>query len=245
MSRFKTLCKYLSYPEALSIYLKVKFNGGDQLSLKKLSEPFSLRNNPYDYATFEEVLLREAYNIPLNYIPSTIIDAGANIGLTAIFFANRFSQSIIVALEPDTGNFEMLTANTKAYRNIIPVKCGLWNNDAYLEVVDEHKGNNAFIVKESGAGKKGSIKAVSVTSVMDEFNWDKIDILKMDIEGSEKKVFEQGYEEWLPKVKILIIELHDRIAPGSSNAVFKALNNYNFSFDLKSENLIFTNTDLL
>jgi hypothetical protein len=68
-----------------------------------------------------------------------------------------------------------------------------------------------------------------------------IDILKLDIEGSEKEVFETGYEHWLPKINILIIELHDKMKKGCSRAVFNAISKYDFSFDIKGENIIFTN----
>ena len=72
-----------------------------------------------------------------------------------------------------------------------------------------------------------------------------IDILKIDIEGSEKEVFQHGYADWLPKIKVLIIELHDRMVPGASAAVFSAINQYDFSVDIKGENLVFTNNRLL
>ncbi len=244
MSRFKILRQHLPFPEALSIYLKVKYSGSKQLRLKKLKEPFSLRDNPYDYATFEEVLLREEYDIPLNFTPATIVDAGANIGLTALFLANKFPAATIVSLEPDTDNFKLLKENTSPYKSIIPIKCGLWYRDAYLDVVDEGKGNNAFTVKEVSAGTTDAIKAFSLSTIIKEQGWKQIDLLKIDIEGSEKKVFESGYASWLPKVKVLIIELHDRMVPGSSAAVFKAINQYNFSVDIKGENLVFTNNDL-
>lgn len=244
MSRFKILRQYLPFSEAFSIYRKVKYSGSKGLRMQKLKEPFSLRDNPYDYATFEEVLLREEYNIPLNFTPSTIVDAGANIGLTALYLANKFPQAAIVSLEPDTDNFKLLKENTALYKNIIPIKCGLWYRDAHLDVVDEGKGNNAFTVREVPIGTNDAIKAVSVSSIMLEQGWNKIDLLKIDIEGSEKKVFESGYASWLPKVKVLIIELHDRMVPGSSASVFKAINQYNFSVDIKGENLVFTNNDL-
>jgi Methyltransferase FkbM domain len=79
---------------------------------------------------------------------------------------------------------------------------------------------------------------------MKERNWDTIDILKLDIEGAEKKVFESGYEQWLPKVKVLIVELHDRMRSGCSETVFKAVSQYSFSNEIRGENHIFFNKDL-
>jgi len=244
MSRFKTLRKYLPFPEAFSIYWKLKYKGGKDFQLKKLRDRFSIRDNPYDFATFEEVLLREEYAVKLDFTPATIVDAGANIGLTSLFFTNRYPNAKIISLEPDTDNFNLLKTNTASYKNITPVKCGLWDRDVFLEIIDEGNGNNAFTVKETGATTAGAIKAISIPAIMREQNWQRIDILKMDIEGSEKKVFEKGYEEWLPKIKVLIVELHDRMVQGSSSAVFKAVNQYDFSMDIKGENLVFTNNAL-
>ena len=244
MSRFKTLRNYLPFAEALSFYVKLKSGKGEMLRLKKLKAPFTLRDNPHDYATFEEVLLKEEYNINIDFPPATIIDAGANIGLTALYFANRFPLSTIISLEPDEGNFSLLELNTKPYKNILTKRCGLWSHDANLMVIDEGKGNNAFTVKEVTANTSNAIKAVSIPGLMKEQLWDHIDLLKIDIEGSEKMVFENNYEDWLPRVKILIIELHDRMVAGASASVFKAIGHYDFSFYIKGENLVFINNNL-
>ena len=108
MSRFSILKKHLSFGEAASIYLKMKTGNWNNFNLKKLKYSFSFRNNPFDFATFEEVILKEDYNLNINFNPSTIIDGGANIGLTSVFFANRYPKAEIVAVEPEEGNFEML-----------------------------------------------------------------------------------------------------------------------------------------
>ena len=76
---------------------------------------------------------------------------------------------------------------------------------------------------------------------MQQFNMPHIDVLKLDIEGSEKEVFEENFEKWLPLTKVLIIELHDEMKKGCSRAVFNAMNKFDFSFDTKGENIIFTN----
>ena len=113
-----------------------------------------------------------------------------------------------------------------------------------LAIVDTGKGNNSFTVEELSHPTKGSISAISIAEIMAEKNWKTVDVLKLDIEGSEKNVFEKNYESWLPLVKVLIVELHDRMAPGCSEAVFSALAHYNFSKEIKGENHIFLNKEL-
>src|SRR5690606_16666685 len=125
MSRFTLLNKYLSFNEALSIYFKIKTGRFNNWKLKKLNYPFHIRNNPFDYVTFEEVLLEELYNLPNDFKPLTIIDAGANIGLTSVYFASKYPNATIVSLEPEAENFKLLKNNTQYYANVYPMFAGL------------------------------------------------------------------------------------------------------------------------
>jgi FkbM family methyltransferase len=245
MSRFSILKKHLSFGEAASIYLKMKTGDWNNFNLKKLKYSFSFRNNPFDFATFEEVILKEDYNLTINFNPSTIIDGGANIGLTSVFFANKYPNADIVSVEPEEGNFEMLKKNTKNYGRISLIRSGIWNHSAILSVIDEGKGNNSFTVAEILSPKVDSINAISIYDIMQERSWDTIDILKLDIEGAEKNVFEKNFEQWLPRVKILIIEFHDRMVEGCSSTVLKALSNYSFRSEIKGENTIFYNKEFI
>lgn len=80
---------------------------------------------------------------------------------------------------------------------------------------------------------------------MREQGWATIDILKLDIEGSEKEVFESNYAYWLPRTRAIFLEMHDQMRKGASKAVFKAISEFNFSFSMNHENLIFINQDLV
>lgn len=239
MSRFSIIRKYLPFFEAWQVYSS--FKKGRPIRLNGIRHLFSIRKNPFDFATFVEVLLRREYDIDLAESPANIIDAGANIGLTSIFLANKYPQANIIALEPDTENFNLLKTNVEVYPNVYPEPAGLWGKEAHLKIVDKGVGNNAFTVEEVAPGTNDALKAHSVKSIMKRMNWENVDLLKIDIEGSEKEVFACGYETWLPLVKVLVIELHDRMIPGCSKAFFKAISTFDFSFEVKGENLIFTN----
>ena len=244
MSRFSILKKHLSFNEAVTFYFKMKTGNWNNFKLKKLSHPFAIRDNPYDFATLEEVLLKEEYDIDLSFEPLTIIDGGANIGLTSIYFANKYPNAQIVSIEPEAGNFDMLRKNTQHYLNISLMNTGVWNHRADLAIVDTGKGNDSFAVEELLHPAPNSVKTISIADIMEERKWKTIDLLKLDIEGSEKNVFEKNYERWLPLVKVLVIELHDRVISGCSETVFKALGKYNFSEEIKGENHIFINKEV-
>ncbi len=245
MSRFSNLHKRLGFFKALSFYIKLKKGQLSNLNSYNLLKPFFMRDNPFDYATFEEVVLKETYNIEVPFYPQYIIDGGGNIGLTACFFASKYPNATVISIEPDLENYKILKNNINGYKNITGIQRGIWKSNTYIKIIDSEVGCNAFTVTESDHEDATAIKAVGIFNLMAEFNFPKIDILKLDIEGSEKEVFEENFETWLPKTKILIIELHDALKPGCSRSVFNAIGKYDFSFSIKGENIIFTNNELI
>lgn len=245
MSRFKRLKYYLGFTEAVKIYLHLKLGSLKSLRLKGLKYPFVIRDNPSDYATFTEVLVKKDYRLPFAFEPKTIIDAGGNIGLTALFFANQFPDAGIVTIEPDKNNFDILKKNVSFYKNIIPLNKGIWTNASFVNVVDPGMGENSFTVEETASPGEQSIEAIGIYEIMQQQGWQGIDLLKIDIEGTEKKIFETNYESWLPYTKVFFVETHDRFRKGCSAAVFNAVCKYNFSCTVAGENLLFINEDLM
>lgn len=241
MSRFTKLKKHLGFQKAISVYRKIKSGNPSNISVPCLAHPVRFRNNPFDYATFEEVLLLQTYDIPLSFEPEYIIDGGGNIGFTACYFGSKYPGALIVTVEPDKENYEVLRSNCSAYRNIKTLQCGIWKNNTNLQIENAQAGNNAFTVTESETESINSIKAVTIQHIMETFGMPHIDVLKLDVEGSEKELFQENFEYWLPKTKMLIIELHDEMKKGCSRSVFSAINQYDFSFDMKGENVLFTN----
>ena len=153
-------------------------------------------------------------------------------------------NSSIVAIEPSKENFEILSKNISSYPNVKPLLKGLWNKDVHLTIVDSGAIENSFMVQETVPDHPNSIFAISIATIMQEQEWEHIDLLKIDIEGSEKEVFESNYESWLPSTKSIVIELHDQMKKGCSRSVFAAISKYNFSFSFSDENLVFINEDL-
>lgn len=248
MFGFLFLCiQKFGWISGIRVYLRLKIGRSTTVKLPGLTEKIYLRPNHTDLNTFREIFLREEYhlNFPSGFKPKYIIDAGANIGLTSLFFIRQFPGAQIFSLEPDGGNFECLKKNTAGYPTITPVQTALWNTIGTIEIVDRGYGVRGFMIEESQAASVTSLPATTLSAIIKKYSIPVIDILKMDIEGSEKEVFSHNPEEWLPITRYLIIELHDRMKPGCSQAVFKALGKFNFECSIKGENLVFINTDLI
>ncbi len=208
------------------------------IDVKGCKFPVYLRKHTTDATVFNQVFFRSEYDIDFREEPKVIFDCGANIGMTSVYFANKFPAATIIAIEPEKENFQMLLKNTGQYKNIRCLNYGLWNKPANLEVIDRGEGAWAFIVKEVEHQTASSTPAISVDEVMRRFDIKGIDVLKIDIEGSEKEVFEKGTEAWLPHVKTIVLELHDKVREGCTCALISSLENFNYSIEPFCESVV-------
>lgn len=208
------------------------------ITVKGHRYPIFLRKNSTDINVFNQVFYRNEYDLNFYVEPETILDCGANVGMTSVYFANKFPNATIIAIEPEKFNFQMLVKNTENYKNVHCLNYGLWSKTTNLEVIDRGEGSWAFVVREVEYENANSIKAISIDEIMRKFDIEKIDVLKIDIEGSEKEVFERGAEKWLPKVKTLVLELHDNVKKGCTKALIDALKNQDYSIEPFCESIV-------
>jgi FkbM family methyltransferase len=207
--------------------------------VKGYSNLIHLRNKTSDLPTFYQCIFNAEYDIPISFVPQTILDLGANIGLTTAFFKHKYPEAKIFAVEPEKSNYRILQKNTEKLTNITLYNNGIWHKNCDLIVENRGLGHYGYIVKEAPSGSKDTIPAISINDIVKSHNLTSLDIVKIDIEGSEKEVFSENTDNWLSITKVLIIEFHDRMTPGSSKSVFKALENFNYEFAIKGENIIF------
>src|SRR5271166_1471460 len=83
--------------------------------------PVHLRLKTSDESTYAQTLLWGQYAFDLPFSPKVIVDAGANIGMASIYFAHKYPEAKIIAIEAEGSNFDMLTRNIRPYPAIIPV----------------------------------------------------------------------------------------------------------------------------
>lgn len=231
------------WTSGINTFTKIKFNSTDRIKLKDIQYPIKLRSGSSDVNAFRQVFLYKEYNFETAE-PHFIIDGGSNIGLAAVYFANKFPKATIVSIEPESKNFNLLKENTSAYKTIHPIQSGIWNKTTFLKVRNIGLGNWGFIVEEQLEEDADTFKAISIGDILKKFKQEQIDILKLDVEGAEREIFTSNYQDWLPVTKILIVELHDRMKKGCSRAFFNAMLEYNFSVEQLGENLICTNDNL-
>ncbi len=231
--------------DGIRLWRQVRRKQLDNLRLPGLKAAISLRPKTSDLATFYQVFVNGEYNVKFPDNPKVIIDCGANVGMFSLYAKNKFPDARLICIEPDKSNFEVLQKNLSAYSDVSLENAGLWNRETGLRIHDKYEmGNWAMVVEETD--DQPDLHAISMDRLMSKYALQRIDILKIDIETSEKSVFAAGYENWLPKVKMIIIELHDWMEPGCAKPFFAAINECfkNYEYGMKGENTIIINKDI-
>jgi FkbM family methyltransferase len=209
-----------------------------EIACKYLNRKVWLRPATSDSDVFREVFGEREYEVACWDIkPKLIIDAGANIGLTSLYFADRCRDARIVAVEPEASNVDLLRRNTNDVRNITVKAGALWPRKASLVLVNDNAEKWAFSVTENSKSLS-NVASFTMTDILDEVGSDCVDLLKLDIEGAEKELFTCDWEEWLPKVRRIVIELHDRLVPGCSRAFYSAILTRNFRQITHGQNVV-------
>jgi FkbM family methyltransferase len=160
--------------------------------------------------------------------PEVIVDAGANIGTSAIYFARRFPDARIFALEPESENFQLLLKNTAPFKNIIPIQAALWNRTEQRMLQDRGNGPVGYTVSTTRTPSQATgqlVRCLNIPAIVGEYQLRSIDLLKMDIEGGEKAVLEDA-SSWIGLVGILTVELHDRVCEGCEAAFYGATRHF-------------------
>lgn len=201
------------------------------VSSRQHRSPLKLRVPSSDIRTYHQVFVDEEYDFSASEEPLTIVDAGANVGLASISFANRFPNATVIAIEPESSNFALLKRNVAPYPRIIPLQAALWSEAGEIDLMDPGYGKWGFVTRNAtdDHGPSGQlchrVRAVTVSNLMEIYGLSSIDILKIDIEGAEREVFGDT-TPWLSRVNAIIIELHDRMKPGCSRAFYNGSNGF-------------------
>jgi FkbM family methyltransferase len=180
----------------------------DDKSLKTARFPHALIHykRPYELLhSYKEIFEKEIYCFSSVIDDPLIVDCGANIGLSVIYFKNIYPKSRLLAFEPDESNFEILKLNVQknSLTNIDLFQSAVWTSNG--EITFESKESEASHVSEGGSGNK--VNSIRLRDVLEAYP--KIDFLKMDIEGAEYQVM-PDIHDMLPRVKNLFLEYHGK-----------------------------------
>jgi FkbM family methyltransferase len=139
----------------------------------------------------------------------TIVDIGANVGAATIFFSLLYPHARVLALEPASAPFSLLSQNVAPFPNVKAFPLGLFSCD---KVVPLYPGQNDSVessVSPSSrtAAEPEEVKLRCANQFMMEQGVGSIDILKVDTEGCEVHIL-RSLQRFLPMVKLIYVEYH-------------------------------------
>ena len=255
-----------AYPEMFSYKKWGARVGMDLLTVSnRLNDTQSdifLRSGTSDWFTFDQIFINEDYNLrALKRYPEfealyakytaegdpLILDLGANIGLSSVYFHHIWPSSKIVAVEPSEDNFRVLRKNFGHSEKFEAMLAGIASKASKLVLTDSSAEKNAFTTTTLEDGSEGGIAGVTVPEILAHHSRSKgffPFIVKIDIEGFESELFACN-TDWINEFPILIIEMHDWLFPGQSTSAnfLKAISQLDRDFVYLGENVFSIRND--
>lgn len=155
-------------------------------------------------SAYKEIFVEEIYAFPADNGFPVILDCGANIGLSVLYFKKRFPHAKVIAYEADPEIFKILKHNvySNGITDVEIVNKAVWSSETVVEFsVEGADGGRINIESDKNIIK---VQAVSLSSLLKETRFD---FVKLDIEGAEVDAL-KGCDELLNNLKYVFIEFH-------------------------------------
>jgi len=180
-----------------------------------------------------------------------IIDAGANIGASPLWFGLAYPDAFIFSVEPQRDNFQLLEMNTSALHRKYNFHGAIASLEGFATVLDPGFSDWAFRtapVPPVEYGSPAAIGTLSPRTILSHETGEDLApfIFKIDIEGAESNLFEEP-TDWIDEFPLIAIELHDWMFPfsGSSKTFLKSMASREFDLVHRGENIFCFNRTIL
>lgn len=176
-----------------------------------------------DLLALREVFAERDYELDLAQPPERIVDLGANIGAASVFFATRWPEASILALEPDPETFERLAANTRRFERVSAERLAAAGSAGELRIRPSAWGDSLTSSTIAGSGEGNPVEAVTLDGLVERCGG-RIDLLKFDIEGMELELLAGA--ERLDDIETLVGELHEEMMGAPVDEVARLLSGH-------------------
>jgi FkbM family methyltransferase len=207
------------------------------LGFRKIQFPYVLRlrgmppavlHEIYDLKTFWQIFLHQCYRVePTDRV---IVDAGANIGLFSLFACRVARKARILAIEPFPATFDRLVQLIRVNGLSDRVRCvnaALCASDVPRVMRGTGPSQMHFVAPAESAASGIAVMPTTLPQVL-EMAREPVDLLKMDIEGSEYEVFPATPPDLLRTIRRIVVEYHGSPEPEARDALFETLRTAGF-----------------
>jgi len=158
------------------------------------------------YPIYFEKIYTKFYNIESDDV---IIDVGAHVGIFTCMISSEIGNGKIVSIEPHPVNFRLLIRNLllNNIKNVIPIKLALSDKEGKKRLYVGNSQSHSLLLRKSNNFLNVQVKTLD--QLVDELKLDKIDLVKINAEGSEFDIL-KGAEKVPPNIRALVIAANHR-----------------------------------
>ena len=132
-------------------------------------------------------VIREAWGSQVHELPmedpDVILDLGAHIGASVLWFHHRWPNAVIHAVEPDRRSLEKLTRNVGPLQQVTIHRVALADRDGRATFWEAEKGWSSSLYKQ--AGQPNVVTVTSLSTLLARVGVEHVDVLNVDVEGAE------------------------------------------------------------
>ncbi len=189
---------------------RITFDFGSDIGMVRLG----IRDNRgADVFVLSEVFCHRNYDVCLPFVPETVLDLGANVGYASVFFARRYPRAAVACVEPEPDNLRLLHMNLNqnaVSAQVFAAAIAVTDGRLSIQRSEFDYGHKVADIPYGRActGNCSDVEAVSIPTVLERLSWDRIGLLKIDIEGYEGILLRE-HAEWLHCVDAICIECHE------------------------------------
>lgn len=151
--------------------------------------------------------------LPLEKKDTLCLDIGGNIGLTSLHFSRYFER--VITLEPFSKHFDCLTRNLASNNitNVTPIKKAIYIRDEKQMPFGGPKGNRTMMSLHMATWENGQpeemVESITLEKLFEEQKIKRVDLLKLDIEGTETELVSSGtFRKVASKIDCIVGETH-------------------------------------
>lgn len=170
-------------------------------------ESIAIRRGTTDAQVAWYVLSQRAQLLPSGHDAlASIVDLGANIGVSAALFAVLNPEARILAVEPDADNAELCRANTLPWRDrCTVVEAAVWASPGEVHLVGNRPDSLRVQADATSGGRK--VDTIATAELIERAAVrGRVDFVKMNVEGTEAALLREP--EWLSSVDAIRVEVH-------------------------------------
>ncbi len=190
---------------------------------------------------YREIFLNDEYYFKASTDAPVIIDCGANIGFSVLYFARLYPEAKIYAFEPSPTSFALLQKNISdnKLKNVSLYNNALSDTEEEVPFFADYAGSlTGSLRNDRGGTNHVNVKAIRLSDFIKKSD-NKIDLLKIDVEGAEIKMLDDLYDtNSLAKIDQLIVEYHHHIVdnePSRLSGFLKKFEEKEFDYNIRGK----------